>query len=244
MKLILASLTFIYLSTASASISRQEILSLANQGEADAKVCNKFLEGIKAMDKKFETSRIFPEKKVALKVLKMLEGFKGTPQSTQTLMDKLTSTKDRSLDYKWLGDTMNRTLVCDPQAYNLILTKLVRSSRTYKFSAREKREMAHMVLSQLQREAEFPTHLGLLAPYILILDALVDQGAVKMTAEASIKRQELNKLIKSGLESLRQKDLATDAKVDNRDFQTRNFLAEVRENEKVRIKFLEFVESI
>lgn len=244
MRTLIAALTFFYLVGVSASISKKEILSLTSQGEADAKICNKLFEDIKALDKKFETSRIFPEKKVALKAMKMLEGFKGTPKSTQTLMDRLASTKDKTLDYKWLGDTMNKTLVCDPEAYNMILTKVVRSSRTYKFSIREKREMATMVLSQLQREAEFPTHLGLLAPYILILDALVDQGAVKMTARASLKRQELNKLIKEGLVSLQRKDFSVKAKANDRVFQTRNFLAEVRENEKVRIKFLEFVETL
>jgi signal peptidase II len=113
------------------AVSKTKISELVKQGELDAKKCNALMDDLKKLDPKFDDSLTFPNKKVAIVALKKLQKYPGTPAATQELMDRLTTTSDRSLDFKWLAATMDKTLVCDPVAHNHVLTKLVRSARKF-----------------------------------------------------------------------------------------------------------------
>jgi hypothetical protein len=229
---------------AQAAVSKVEIHDLIVRGEKGAAQCNKTFDRIRALDKNFDYGRTFPNKKASMKVIQILSKFPGTPAPTKELMNDLMDVKTKSLDIAWLSKEMNRTLVCDPMALNLVLTKLVRSSRKFRFTPRERHSMARVILRQLRKEAEFPTHLGLLAPYILILDALVDENAIRLSEAAAAKRVELKAALNSGLAELKERDGELRRKVNDKQFQTLNFLNEVRENEPFRVKFLEFMDTL
>ncbi len=240
--LILISLSFGFASQA--ALTRGEVRELVTKGERGATECNKTFDDVRTLDKNFDYGRTFPSKKASLRVIKILSKFPGTPASTKELMDRLVTTKAKGLDIKWLSKEMDRTLVCDPMTLNLTLTKLVRSSRRFGFSKTERKAMAKTIMIQLRKEAEFPTHLGLLAPYVLILDALVDQNAVKLSEDAALKREELKDELNRGLAKLKDKEDELKKKINDKEFQTRNFIAEVRENEPFRVKFLEFMDTL
>jgi hypothetical protein len=104
--------------------------------------------------------------------------------------------------------------------------------------------MAQTLIRHMKNDAEYPTHLGLLAPYLLIVDSLVDLGAIKLSKEAGIRRQNLKVAMDEGLELLKDRELELRKKVDSREFQTQNFIHEVRANEPTRIKFLQFAEAL
>ena len=229
---------------ANAAITRSEIHELVVKGEKGAEHCNKIFEDIKKLDKKFDYGRTFPNKKIALKVTQMLQRFPGTPNATKELMDKLVTSRTKGLDTQWLSKEMDRTLVCDPMSLNLVLTKLVRSSRTFAFNKNERKFLAKTILSQLKKEAEFPTHLGLLAPYVLILDALVDQHALLLSEDAALKREELRGELDRGLAKLKEKEDELRRKLADKEFQTMNFIIEVKNNEPFRVKFLEFLDTL
>jgi signal peptidase II len=231
-------------SVANAAISKPKIEELVKKGEGEAKICNANIESIKSMDKNFDDSVTFQNKKVALLVLKKLQTYPGIPSSTQALMDHLSATPDRRLDFKWLAPTMDKTLVCDPMAQNHILTKLIRSARKFKFSAKEKKLLAQTLIRQMKHDAEYPTHLGLLAPYLLVIDSLVDLGAIRLDSTAALKRESLKLSMDKGLDLLRSREGELRKKVNSREFQTQNFIHEVRANEPTRIKFLAFVEAL
>jgi hypothetical protein len=229
---------------ANAALTRTEVHDLIVRGEKGAAACNKIFDDIRLLDKKFDTGPIFPNKKVAIQVIKMLKKFPGTPHATKELMDKLVTSRTKGLDTVWLSKEMDRTLVCDPMSMNLVLTKLVRSSRRFAFSKTERKFLARTILTQLRKEAEFPTHLGLLAPYVLILDALVDQRAILLSEDAAIKREELRGELDRGLAKLKEKESELKKKVADKEFQTTNFIYEVRNNEPFRVKFLEFIDTL
>jgi len=226
------------------TISQTEIHELILKGAKGAAECNKTFEKIRALDKNFDYGRTFPNKKAALKAIKLLNQFPGTPRATKELMDRLVTSRSKGIDMKWLAKEMDQTLVCDPMALNLTLTKLVRSSRTFRFNKKELQYLAKTVLIQLEKEANFPTHLGLLAPYVLILDALTDQRAIKLSEAAAQKRLELRAELDRGLAKLKDNEEALKQRVNDKEFQTRNFITEVRNNEPFRVKFLEFIDSL
>ncbi|MGE3974434.1 MAG: hypothetical protein AB7F59_07915 [Bdellovibrionales bacterium] len=227
-----------------AALPKSEAEDLIKKGEAGAQKCNALIDDIKKLDKKFDESITYPNKKVALQVLKKLEKYPGTPAATQELMDRLVSTPERNLDFKWLATAMDKTLVCDPMAHNHIMTKLLRSARAFKFTDAEKKKMAAVLLVQMKKDTESPTHLGLMAPYLLVIDSLVDLGAIKMTSKAASRREALKTAMNQGLETLRERDEELKTKVNNREFQTKNFIQEVKANETTRNKFLSFVEVL
>ncbi len=243
MKLVI-SLMIGFTLTANAALTRSEIHDLIVRGEKGAENCNKIFDEIRKLDAKFDYGRAFPNKKVALQVIKILKKFPGTPHATKELMDKLVMSRTKGLDTAWLSKEMDRTLICDPMSLNMVLTKLVRSSRQFAFSKNERKFLARTVLGQLRKEAEFPTHLGLLAPYVLILDALVDQRAILLSEDAAVKREELRGELNRGLAKLKEKETELRKKVADKEFQTVNFIYEVKNNEPFRVKFLEFIDTL
>jgi len=238
-------LLFLNFSTSSlAAVSKDELSSNISKAEKEATKCNDQLEQIKTLDKKFDTANTFPSKKVSLQVLKKLDQFPGTPSATQALMRALVTTQDSRLDYNWLATAMDKTLVCDPMLLNQVLTKLVRSSRAFRYSSAEKKLMSKTVVNLMKKETGAPTHLGMLAPYILILDALVEQQALKLNIKSAIERTELKHELNQGLSLLKDREDSLKDNVNNRVFQTKNFVSEVRANERVREKFRDFLNRL